>query len=73
MNAGFRFLFMGALSLGSVVGGLIGAYAGVRTAIWIGSSVFAVGWMIAFFSPLRHLRSIDELTDSNRGRVESAQ
>ncbi|MFC4586392.1 MFS transporter [Sphaerisporangium corydalis] len=69
MNAGFRFLFMGSMSAGSITGGLIGAYAGVRTAIWIGSSVLALGWLIAFFSPLRRLRHIDELTGSSGGRV----
>lgn len=60
MNAGFRFIFMGALSGGAALGGLIGSYAGVRTAIWIGSVIFALSWLIIYVSPLRHGRRFDE-------------
>ncbi len=61
MNAGFRFLFMGALSVGAVVAGVIGSRIGVHVAIWTAAGIFAVSWLVIFFSPLRRVRRIDEL------------
>ena len=63
MNSGFRFTFMGALSVGAVAGGVIGSRIGVHTAIWTAAGVFAVSWLVIFFSPLRPVRRIDELMD----------
>ncbi|MCP2343238.1 MFS transporter [Actinomadura rupiterrae] len=59
MNATFRFLLTGALAVGGAVGGLVGEYATVRAALWIGVTGLALRWTIAFFSPVRRLTTIE--------------
>ncbi|MCC5476709.1 MFS transporter [Streptomyces barringtoniae] len=61
MNATFRFLLTGALSVGALLAGLIGTFAGVRAAICGGAVLIAAGWLVVFCSPLRNVRHLDEL------------
>lgn len=61
MNATFRFLLTGALSVGALLAGLIGSCAGVRTAICAGALLIAGSWLVVFCSPLRNVRHLDEL------------
>ncbi|MGS2618873.1 MFS transporter [Micromonospora sp. LZ34] len=56
MNATFRFLLTGALTVGAVVAGLLGQYADVRTALVVGAIANGLTWLPVCCSPLRTLR-----------------
>ena len=60
MNATMRFLVWGTLPLGSLLGGVLAATAGIHTALWVtaGGELLAVGWTLR--APLRRLRSIED-------------
>ncbi|MFD9905926.1 MFS transporter [Streptomyces sp. NPDC059063] len=58
MNATFRFLLSGALTIGSVLGGVIGETAGVRAAVWTGAVCLACAFVPVFCSPVRALRDL---------------
>ncbi|MEU4738920.1 MFS transporter [Actinosynnema sp. NPDC023658] len=57
MNATFRFLLTGALSIGAGLAGLLGELAGPRAALWVGAIGLAVVWVPIYFSPVRSVRS----------------
>jgi MFS family permease len=58
MNATMRFLMTGALAVGAALAGLIGQYAGIRTALWVAAVGLSIVWLPLFFSPLRHMREL---------------
>ncbi|WP_374116251.1 hypothetical protein [Streptomyces sp. CoH27] len=58
MNATFRFLLTGALAAGSALGGLVGQFAGVRTAVWAGALCVTGAFLPVFCSPVRALRAL---------------
>ncbi|QDY77287.1 MFS transporter [Streptomyces qinzhouensis] len=47
MNATFRFLLFGAMAAGSALAGVVGQYAGIRTAMWIGAGCLALTFLPA--------------------------
>lgn len=53
MNATMRFLLFGALALGSGLAGMLGQFAGTRSALWAGAAVLSLAWVPLFCSPLR--------------------
>ncbi len=57
-NATMRFLLTGVLAVGAALAGLIGEYAGVRTALWVAAAGLSVAWLPLYFSPLRHIRGL---------------
>ena len=59
-NATMRFLLTGALAVGAALSGLIGQFAGVRAALWVGAAVLALVWVPLFLSPLRRLRELPD-------------
>ena len=60
MNAAVRWVVWGTLPLGGVIGGALGALAGVRPTLWLAfAGSWAAGWWV-FFSPLRRQRSFDD-------------
>ena len=60
MNAAVRWVVWGTIPLGGVLGGALGAWLGVRPTLWLAfAGSWAAGWWV-FFSPLRHLRSLDD-------------
>ncbi|MGW7525414.1 MFS transporter [Streptomyces sp. NPDC054783] len=61
MNATFRFLLTGALSVGALLAGVIGTCAGVRAAICTGAVLITGSWLVVFCSPLRNVRHLHEL------------
>lgn len=71
MNAGFRFLLTGALSIGGIAAGLIASLAGVRAAIWAGAAVLSVSWLTIRFSPLRAVRDPGEIVAAGKGNNEA--
>ncbi|HEX5495458.1 MAG TPA: MFS transporter [Mycobacteriales bacterium] len=64
-NATMRFLFSGAVPLGSVIGGVLGTVVGLRPTMWIGGAgvLAATGWLIG--SPLRTMRDLPTDTVSS--------
>ena len=60
MNASIRFMVWGVMPIGSLIGGLIGEFYGVVTALTVGAigGFFAAGWV--FFSPLRTMREMPQ-------------
>ncbi|MGK5676914.1 MFS transporter [Micromonospora sp. URMC 106] len=64
MNATFRFLLTGALTVGAVAAGLLGQYADVRTCLVAGALANALTWLPVFCSPLRTLRRPPAPTDA---------
>ncbi|MGC5022529.1 MFS transporter [Micromonospora sp. DT47] len=55
MNAVFRFLLFGAITVGAALSGLLGQCVGVRTTLWVGAGSAALTWLPVFCSPLRRL------------------
>lgn len=58
MNATVRFLVFGAIPLGGVLGGLLGQWLGIRTALLIGALGSCVAFLPVFLSPLRRMRTL---------------
>ncbi|MFI7635452.1 MFS transporter [Nonomuraea sp. NPDC049400] len=58
MNAVMRFTLTGAAALGAALGGAIGEFAGVRSALYVGAALTGLVWIPYFFSPMRHLRRL---------------
>jgi MFS family permease len=60
MNATMRFVVWGVLPIGSLIGGVLGSFLGLRTTLWIGmvGEVFAGIWLVA--SPMRTMRDFPE-------------
>jgi MFS family permease len=58
MNAAMRWVVWGTIPLGGLLGGALGAVAGVRVTLWIGfAGTWGAGWWV-FFSPLRRMRDV---------------
>ncbi|WIM94406.1 MFS transporter [Actinoplanes oblitus] len=53
MNATMRFMVWGTLPLGSLVGGVLGQYLGVRPAMLVGAIGYLFGFVPVVLSPLR--------------------
>jgi hypothetical protein len=64
MNATFRFMLTGAMAIGAGVAGLIGEFAGVRTALWVGGCCLALAFLPVFLSPVCTRRGLPQQTVS---------
>ena len=64
MNATMRFVVWGVLPIGALIGGVLGAAAGLRPTLWIGAvgQVLAVLWLV--FSPMRTMHDFPEAPDA---------
>ena len=60
VSATYYTLTYSAMALGGVFAGTLGAYLGVRPALWITCGIVAGSSLILFFSPIRHLRELPE-------------
>ncbi len=60
MNASRRFIVWGVIPFGGLIGGALGTWLGLRTALWVG----AIGQIVAFLplvpSPIRRIRTIED-------------
>ncbi|WP_141578898.1 MFS transporter [Actinomadura sp. WMMA1423] len=75
MNATFRFLLMGALTIGGFLAGLIGAHAGPRAVLWLGAAIPALSWLLLYLSPLRRTTTLPdtEAPSPSGGSVEGVE
>lgn len=64
MNATMRVVLFGALALGSLASGIIGATLGPHAALWAGSTLLAVSWLPVYCSPLRRVRAVTGLSST---------
>ncbi|TNC28928.1 MFS transporter [Amycolatopsis alkalitolerans] len=58
MNATVRFLVWGTMPIGGLIGGGLGAWLGVRGALWIGSASLVIPVALVVLSPLRKMRDL---------------
>ncbi|MFJ1764144.1 MFS transporter [Amycolatopsis sp. NPDC088138] len=67
MNASVRFVVWGTIPLGGLLGGALGEWLGLRTAVWVavGGTISAVLWVV--FSPLRHMRDLPTTAKTGSG------
>ncbi|NUW46064.1 MFS transporter [Nonomuraea rhodomycinica] len=66
VNATMRFLVMGALPVGGLLGGGLGSLIGVRATLLVIGIGLALAPLFLFFSPLRGVREVSELTTVHR-------
>jgi MFS family permease len=70
MNGTMRFFVWGTLPVGAFVGGLLGEYLGVRSALWVGALGVMLAFLPVFFSPLRAMRQPP--AQMERGKVSAS-
>jgi MFS family permease len=61
VNATFRMFSYGAVAVGAFVGGLVGHVVGLRAGLLLGALGLLATAAVVALSPLRHLRSIDDV------------
>jgi hypothetical protein len=66
VNATMRFLVMGALPLGALLGGSLGSLIGVRATLVVIAIGLALAPLFVVFSPLRKVRDVTELLPPER-------
>jgi MFS family permease len=67
MNAGYRFLTLGAVPVGSLVGGLLGEAIGPRATLLVGGLGMLLPVLLLVLSPVRGLRAVE----AEAGRSEA--
>jgi MFS family permease len=60
MNASVRWIAWGTLPLGSLLGGALGTWIGLRPTLWVGVAGDALAGLFVFFSPLRTMRDVPD-------------
>ena len=60
MNSVMRFIVWGVMPLGSLLGGAIATWFGLRTAIWVGAIGMSLAVLPVLLSPVRTLREMPE-------------
>ncbi|MDJ1136383.1 MFS transporter [Streptomyces iconiensis] len=58
MSATFRFMLTGAVAVGSAAAGVLGEFAGLRVALWVGGGCMALAFVPVLLSPVRTRRSL---------------
>ena len=71
MNSVMRFLVWGTIPLGSLVGGALGTWVGLRETIVIGAIGAGLSFLWILLSPQRHLREMPEPIDEEEAAEES--
>jgi MFS family permease len=64
MNATIRFLVFGTMPVGGVLGGLLGEWLGVRTALLVVGIAQCAAFLPVFLSPLRTMRELPTTHDA---------
>jgi MFS family permease len=63
VSGAYTFVNYGIRVVGSLVGGLLGAWLGLRTALWIGAAGAMLGVLFLIPSPVPRLRELPESAD----------
>lgn len=58
MSATMKFMVIGSMPIGSLLGGVLGASIGLRPTIWIAATAASVAFLPLVLSPVRGLRAI---------------
>ncbi|MDJ0386332.1 MFS transporter [Streptomyces sp. G-G2] len=72
MNATFRFMLSGALTVASALSGLMGEFAGVRFALWVGAACLMLAFLPVFLSQIRARRDLPEQVKADRADTAAA-
>ncbi|MFC5380766.1 MFS transporter [Aquipuribacter nitratireducens] len=65
MNASVRFIVWGVTPIGAFVGGVVGAQAGILTALWLGVALELVAVLPVLLSPLLRMRDLPRGLDAH--------
>jgi len=65
MNATLRFMVWGTIPLGGLLGGALGQWFGVRSALLIAAIGSCLAFLPVFLSPLRTMRTLPQLTSDD--------
>ncbi len=60
MNSVMRFIVWGVMPLGSLLGGALATWFGLRAAIWVGAIGMSLAVLPVLLSPVRTLREMPE-------------
>jgi len=60
MNAAMRWVVWGTIPIGSLLGGAIGQWIGLRTALWVGAIGGLPTFLFVLLSPVRRIRTMPE-------------
>ena len=71
VNASYLLVVYGAMPLGALLGGTLGSWLGLRTALLIGACCLPLALVWVVFSPLRRLRTLDHLIVSQEAAPSS--
>ncbi len=58
LNASRRFIVWGTIPLGSLVGGALASWIGLRPTLWVGALGACVSFLPVALSPIRHIREM---------------
>jgi MFS family permease len=72
MNSAMRFIVWGTIPLGTLAGGALASWVGLRETIAIGAIGSGVSFLWILFSPQRHLREMPEPVDDAPAATEPA-
>ena len=55
-----RFIVWGVMPIGSLLGGALATWVGLRETMWIGAVIGSLAFLPVLFSPVRTLREMPE-------------
>ena len=63
MNSVMRFIVWGVMPIGSLLGGALATWIGLRETMWVGAAIGVFAFVPVLFSPVRKLREMPEPID----------
>ena len=63
MNAAMRWIIWGTIPLGALLGGAIGQWIGLTTALWVGALGALCGFLPVAFSSIRKIQKMPEAVE----------
>jgi MFS family permease len=72
VNATMRFLIMRLFPLGALVGGVVGEFVGLRSALALAGGIITLS-TVPLYRALRHIRDVEDLPAWHAGTPDQAQ
>jgi hypothetical protein len=72
MNASMRFTVWGTMPIGSIVGGALGGWIGLRPTLFVAAAGGCLAWIPPALSPVWRLRTIAEAEEEEATRLVAA-